>query len=191
MGSLCPWCPVTGTVPGPDVRVEGVTSITVSPAAWCHHQHGATSITVSPTLRCHQQHGVTISTVSPAARCYHQHYGVTSSTVSPAARCHQQHSATTSSTVSPAAWCYRRLCRGQSSATPGQDGASSWKWTSQPGSAKANRKANGEQPLCLLRGYLLWFLRGWYWGLLTPSCLLLDPFGQGWMPCRSLRPQRS
>lgn len=71
-----------------------------------------------------------------------------------------------------------------------RDGASGWKWTSQPGSAKANRKANGEQPLCLLRGYLLWFLRGWYWGLLTPSCLVLDPFGWGWMPGRSLRPHR-
>lgn len=71
-----------------------------------------------------------------------------------------------------------------------RDGASGWKWTSQPGSAKANRKVNGEQPLCLLRGYLLWFLRGWCWGLLTPSCLVLDPFDRGWMPGRSLRPHR-
>lgn len=50
---------------------------------------------------------------------------------------------------------------------------------SQPGSAKANRKANGEQPLCLLRGYLLWFLRGWYWGLFNTFLLGAGSFWPG------------
>lgn len=56
-------------------------------------------------------------------------------------------------------------------------GAGGWRWPSQPGSAKANRKASGEQPPPYLLGEVIYCGSSevGHRGFLTPSCSVPSP----------------